>query len=61
MQIIATEKELLALNLTMWFLDLWKLFVGGIWKNVEMQARDSLECYDQRMRGNLLRLSRAEG
>lgn len=31
----------------MWFSGFWTWFVGGIWKNLEIWVRETLECYTQ--------------
>jgi hypothetical protein len=36
----------------MWFTSLWNWFVGEIWKWLEKQAKEGLECHNQSLSGH---------
>jgi hypothetical protein len=38
----------------MWFRSLWNLFVGEIWKSLEMWSREALECLKQSLMGDFI-------
>lgn len=38
--------------MAMWFISLWNWFGGGVWKGLEVQASEALECRKQSLVGN---------